>query len=255
MKQASSPRFRTSIASSNEDLRSAQRLRYDVFVSELGGKGSLVDHVQKLERDRFDPFVDHLLLHDDSIGAVVGVYRLMRPEMALAAGQYYSQDEYELAPLLKSERKLLELGRSCLRPEYRGGTAMFHLWNALAQYVFNHEIELMFGVASFRGTDTNDLAAPLSLLHHRHLAPEGLRVRARGRTVQPMDLIPETELDRRTAMLQIPALIKAYLRLGGVVGEGAFVDHEFNTTDICLIMDTAKLNVRQSRIYSGGSKR
>ena len=255
MKQAPSPRFRTSIASSNEDLRSAQRLRYDVFVSELGGKGNLVDHVQKLERDRFDPFVDHLLLHDDSIGAVVGVYRLMRPEMAVAAGQYYSQDEYELAPLLNSKRKLLELGRSCLRPEYRGGTAMFHLWNALAQYVFNHEIELMFGVASFRGTDTTDLAAPLSLLHHRHLAPEGFRVRARGRTVQPMDLIPEAELDRRKAMLQIPSLIKAYLRLGGVVGEGAFVDHEFNTTDVCLIMDTAKLNARQSRIYSGESKR
>jgi len=132
---------------------------------------------------------------------------------------------------------------------------MFHLWNALAQYVFKHEIELMFGVASFRGTDTTDLASPLSLLHHRHLAPEGLRVRARGRTVQPMDLIPEAELDRRKAMLQIPALIKAYLRLGGVVGEGAFVDHEFNTTDVCLIMDTANLNKRQSRIYSGESKR
>ena len=113
----------------------------------------------------------------------------------------------------------------------------------------------MFGVASFHGTNVAQLAAPLSLLHHRHLAPETLRVRAIGETVQSMKLIPEPELDRRAAMIQVPALIKAYLRLGGVVGEGAFVDHEFNTTDVFLILSTANMNKRQSQIYSGGANR
>lgn len=255
MKIEKPPKFRISLAANVDDIRMAQRLRYDVFVSELGSDGSLIDHDLQLEQDRFDPFVDHMLLHDDAAGDVVGVYRLMRPDMALAAGQYYSQDEYDLSPLLRSGGKLLELGRSCLRPEYRGGTAMFYLWNALAQYVFDHQIELMFGVASFHGTNVAELAAPLSLLHHRHLAPETLRVRAIGETVQSMNLIPEAELDRRAAMIQVPALIKAYLRLGGVVGEGAFVDHEFNTTDVCLILGTANMNKRQSRIYSGGTNR
>jgi putative hemolysin len=143
----------------------------------------------------------------------------------------------------------MELGRSCVHPDYRGGTAMFHLWTALADYVAAHGIEILFGVASFHGTDPQALAAPLSLLHHRHLAPPELRVRARA--FQPMDLMPEAAIDRRRAMLEVPALIKAYLRLGGVVGEGAFVDHAFNTTDVCLVMDTARLNARQAALYRG----
>ncbi len=121
-----SPQFRISIAQTDDDLQAAQRLRYDVFVRELGGGGPLVDHGAGLDTDRFDPFVDHMLLHDDAIGEVVGVYRLMRQEMAQDAGQYYSQDEYDLTPLIQSDRTLLELGRACVRREFRGGIAMFH---------------------------------------------------------------------------------------------------------------------------------
>ena len=93
---------------------------------------------------------------------------------------------------------------------------------------------------------------PLSLLHHRHLAPEALRVRSKH--FQSMDLLPEEQIDRRAAMRDVPALIKGYLRLGGVVGEGAFVDHEFNTTDICLVMDTARLNEKAAGIYTRGRR-
>lgn len=240
--------FLVELARDEAALRAAQRLRYDVFVEELGGDGALVDHDARLERDRFDPFFDHLLVRDLSKGgAVVGVYRLMRAEQARAAGQFYSEDEYDLSPLRASGRKLLELGRSCLHPDYRGGAAMFHLWQGLADYVLQHEIEILFGTASFHGTDPDALAEPLSLLHHRHLAPENLRVRSK--VFQSMDLIPEDQIDRRAAMLAVPALIKAYLRLGGTVGEGAFVDQAFNTTDICLVMDTAQMNARQRGLY------
>lgn len=128
---------------------------------------------------------------------------------------------------------------------------MHHLWSALAQYVLQHKIEVLFGVASFHGTDINALAQPLSLLHHRHLAPKELRTRAVEKSFQRMDLVSEADLDRRAAVVQIPSLIKAYLRLGGCVGEGAFVDHDFNTVDVCLIMDTAQLNERQAQIYGG----
>lgn len=250
MIQNTPPQFRISIAETDDALKAAQRLRYDVFVRELGGSGSMVDHKRELEIDCFDPYVDHMLLHNDSIDAVVGVYRLMRPEMAQRAGQYYSQDEFNLTPLIRSGRRLLELGRSCVHRDYRGGTAMFHLFNGLAQYVSDHKIDVMFGVASFHGTDLAKLEEPLSLLHHRHLAPKALRVKALVNGMQSMDIIPKSDLDRRKAMVQIPALIKAYLRLGGVVGEGAFVDHIFNTTDVCLIMDTADINTRHSRIYT-----
>lgn len=245
-----SPQFQVTLARTDDDLRAAQALRYAVFVRELGGSGEMVDHQAGLERDRFDPYCDHLLLRDLKRAEVVGVYRVLRSDQAAQAGQFYSADEYDLSALVQSGRKLLELGRSCLHPEYRGGMAMFHLWSALAEYVAAHDIEVLFGVASFHGTDVGPLSDALSMLHHNHLAPEELRPVAK--TYQAMDLIPKEAVDRRKAMLDTPALIKAYLRLGGVVGDGAYVDHAFNTTDVCLVLDTAKMNERQRRIYEGG---
>lgn len=247
------PQFEVKLATDEVDLLAAQRLRYRVFVEELGGGGELVDHDRRLEMDRFDPFYDHMVLIDHSRDArafdhVVGVYRLMQQSGAEKSGGFYCANEYDLAPLLNTGRRVLELGRSCLLPDYRGGAAMYHLWNGLAGYISDHEIELLFGVASFHGTDIAALAEPLSLLHHRHLADKELRVKSKA--FQPMNLIAESELNRREAMLKVPALIKAYLRLGGVVGEGAFVDHAFKTTDVCLIMDTAKMNAKQRKIYA-----
>lgn len=248
--------FSVRLAQTEAELRAAQRLRYEVFVAELGGDGPLVDHGERLERDRFDPYFDHLILTDAARGdAVVGVYRLLRDDQAGRIGQFYSEDEYDLEPLKRSGRRIMELGRSCLAPAYRGGAAMYHLWNGIARYVIENEIEILFGVASFHGTDLNALAQPLSLLHHRHLAPEPLRVRAQPEHYQSMNLLPEHRIDRRAAMLQVPALIKAYLRLGGFVGDGAYVDHAFNTTDICLVMDTERLSETQKNIYSKGVAR
>ncbi|NIZ62748.1 ornithine-acyl-ACP acyltransferase [Sedimentitalea sp. CY04] len=244
------PDFSVKIADSPEDLRAAQSLRYQVFIQELGGSGELVDHDAKLERDEFDAFVDHLLVRENSTGTLAGVYRLLREDQAVQAGQFYSEDEYDLTSLRRSGRKLLELGRSCLHPDFRGGTALFHLWSGLAEYVAQHRIEILFGVASFHGTDLSVLANPLSMLQQNHLAPSNLRVRAKS--YQPMDLVPPEKLDRRQAMIDMPALIKAYLRLGGCVGDGAFIDHKFNTTDVFLILDTEKMTARQKRLYSGG---
>ena len=253
------PRLFTKLAQTGDDVRAAQRLRYEVFVRELGSDGEGVDHDLQLETDRFDPYFDHLLLIDRDApsnvsSGVVGVYRLLRQDQADKIGQFYSEDEYDLTRLKASGRKLLELGRSCLLPDYRGGAGMYLMWNALAEYVEQHKVEVLFGVASFHGTDLEALAEPLSLLHHRHLAPEDLRVRTVETYFQPMNLVNKEELNAKSAMLAVPALIKAYLRLGGYVGDGAFVDHVFNTTDVCLILDTARMNARHKSIYEKGGR-
>ncbi|SLN41134.1 hypothetical protein AQS8620_01573 [Aquimixticola soesokkakensis] len=253
------PQFETRFARDAADLEAAQHLRYRVFVEELGADGVLVDHVAQLERDDFDPYFEHLLLIDRTrSGAVreqiVGVYRVLSDERAKVAGRFYSEDEFDLTALKTSGRRLLELGRSCLLPDYRGGMAMFHLWNALAAYVVEENIDVLFGAASFFGTDVQALAEPLSLLHHRHLAPAELRVRTQPGHFHSMNLMPEAQIDRRRAMLNVPSLIKAYLRLGGCVGEGAFVDEAFKTIDVCLVMDTQKLSERQRNIYMRGTE-
>jgi L-ornithine Nalpha-acyltransferase len=237
------------LATTPEDLTAAQALRYRVFVQELGGDGPLVDHEAGLERDAFDPYFDHLVLVDRridpaSLGHVIGAYRILPCDRRAAAGRFYSETEFDLSPLLASGRKLLELGRSCVHADHRGGTAMFHLWNGLAEYVLDRGIEVLFGAASFHGTEIAPLAQPLSWLNHHHLAPLAMRVRALPPGRQEMDLIPADQLDRRAAMAATPALIKAYLRLGGFVGDGAWIDRAFNTTDVCLVMDTGQMSAR-----------
>ncbi|NKX46017.1 GNAT family N-acetyltransferase [Roseicyclus persicicus] len=248
--------FELCLAGSEADLHAAQRLRYEVFVAELGGDGPMVDHDARLEADRFDAHFDHLLLRDlrrPEGDRVVGVYRVMTEAGAAAAGQFYSEDEYDLSPLRASGRRLLELGRSCVHRDYRGGTAMMHLWAGLADYIAARGIEVMFGVASFHGLDPAPLAGPLSLLHHRHLAPAELRPVARADGFQRMDLVAEAALDRPAAIRGIPALIKAYLRLGGFVGQGAYVDRAFNCIDVCLVMDVARIPDRARALYQRGA--
>lgn len=249
--------FAVRLAKDDRDLLGAQRLRYDVFVTELGGDGAMVDHHARLERDAHDAHYDHMILvdrarDDGGIDHVAGVYRLLPGDRAAKAGGFYCAGEYDLTMLTGSGRRLLELGRSCLRRDYRGGPAMYHLWSALAAYTLAHEIEILFGVASFHGTDPQALAPALSLLHQRHLAPPDLRVRALEPHRQPLDLLAEGSYDRAAAARSVPALIKAYLRLGGFVGDGAFVDRDFNTTDVCLVLDVARMNARQRAIYTRG---
>ena len=254
---ALSPDFELKLADSDSELRAAQKLRYRVFVDELGADGIQVDHALRLERDRFDPHLDHLLLLDRNLDAdnqVVGVYRLLRGDVAERIGQFYSEDEYDLGVLRRSGRRLLELGRSCVHADYRGGTAMYELWTGLADYVIRHNIEVLFGVASFHGTNASLLAEPLSYLHHQYLAPPDLRVTVHAVHAQSMDLIPPEDINRRAAVLATPELIKAYLRLGGFVGQGAWIDHAFNTTDICLVMDTERMNSIQRAIYTRGRR-
>ena len=252
------PQFEVGFAGSDVEVRAAQRLRYQVFVKEMGASGPLVDHDLQLERDRFDPHAQHLLLRDKARAdgdQVVGVYRVMTEDMAADAGQFCCEDEYDLAALRNSSVRLLELGRSCLHRDYRGGPGMLHLWAALSDYVAEHASDILFGVASFHGTDVTTNKQSLSLLHHRYLAPEELRVKAKGPNAQPTDILAEEQIDRVVAVREMPALIKGYLRLGGTVGEGVFVDHAFNTTDICMILQKDAIGALHKAIYTKGGAR
>ena len=244
------------LAVSDEDRRAAERLRYEVFVEELGGDGAMVDHGHRLERDAIDPACEHLILIDkrrdaSSLSHVIGVYRLLTDEKATAHGRFYSEAEYDLSLLKSSGKRLLELGRSCVHADYRSGLALRQLWAGLAAYVLEREIDILFGVASLHGTDINAHAQSLSMLHQAHLAPPDLRVRALEAAYQPMDLIPADQIDRVAAMRSVPSLIKSYLRLGGFVGDGAFIDHAFNTTDVCLVMDTGRMTDAARARYQG----
>ena len=242
------------LAKGENDLTAAKRLRYKVFVEEFGAGGDGVDHENRTESDRFDEWVDHLILVDQRRDAqdrnhVVGAYRLLRSEVAQRECGYYSSEEYDLSALIESGRSLVELGRSCVHRDYRGGIGIYQLWRGLACYVLDNEIEVMFGVASFHGTDVNELGPALTLLHRNYLAPPDMRVRSWPEHYVTMDRVADGDLNHVQAMASVPSLIKAYLRLGGFVGDGAYVDHMFNTVDVCLVMDTARMSERHRDDY------
>ncbi len=248
--------FSIKLAETSAELRAAQRLRYRVFVAELGGGTDAVSACLGVERDAYDAHFDHLILCDNDLPVddnVIGVYRLLRSDMAANGAGFYSAGEFRLDKIAGSGRKSLELGRTCVDARYRNGVAMHLLWQGLAEYVADHKIEILFGAASFHGTDPAAISHALSFLHHSYLASDGLRVSAYGDNAVPMDILTDKETDKRTALLQIPPLIKSYLRLGGMVSDGAYVDHAFNTIDVCLVMDTLRMSQKYKDFYTRSS--
>ncbi len=255
-------RFTVRLAECEDDVAAAQRLRYRIFIEEMGATPSPENAAKRRECDRFDPYFEHLLLVDNESDdpeierGVVGVYRLLRGARAKQGIGFYGADEYDLTLLENYPRETLELGRSCVDAGRRGGAGMHLLWAGLGKYVGEHDIAILFGVASFHGADPAPLAQALSYLHHNHLAPPDLRVTAIAKSRARMDILPPEKIDKAEAMRQIPALIKAYIRTGGFVGEGAYIDRDFNPVDVCLLMDTSRMVQRYRKFYTrqrGGS--
>lgn len=238
------------MACSEDDIRQAQALRYHVFYEELDAQPSSAMAATGRDFDAVDAHADHLLVLDGE--QVVGTYRLLRRTAARDLGQFYSADEYDLAPLLHSDFSMLELGRSCVHSRYRTSNTLNLLWRGIASYSFQYNIDLFFGCASFHGTDTEALALPFSYLYHHHLAPEDLRPRALPQRFVPMDTIPKARIDAPAVHKALPPLIKGYLRLGGWVGDGAVIDHQFHTTDIIIIVKTDRVTSRYYRRYREG---
>lgn len=241
------------LATNASEIDAVQALRYRVFYGEMGASPSHEAARTGRDRDDLDAVADHLLVIDDALpdGAerVVGTYRLIRREAAARAGHFYTEGEYDISRLLAFPGRLLELGRSCVDAAHRNKVALQLLWRGIAAYVFEHQIDLMFGCASLSGTDPDAIADELTYLHYHHLAPPGLRPRALpGRYVE-MRRLPQDSVDLRSASSRLPPLVKGYLRLGGFVGEGAVIDKDFNTTDVAMVVKTDLVTDKYYRHY------
>lgn len=228
------------LAGSPEEIAAAQALRYQIFYEEMGAQPTLAMRAHRRDFDDYDHVCDHLLVIDhgaDGRPRVVGTYRMLRQEVAERNSGFYSASEYDLAPLLRASRaggQLLELGRSCVAPEYRTTATISLLWRGIAAYLSAHGISHLFGCASLHGTNPDHHAAELSYLHHHHLAPPELRARALEHVA--LDRLAAGSYDVKAAQRALPPLVKGYLRVGAVIGDGAFVDRQFNTVDVFVLM-------------------
>tara|TARA_B100000029_G_C17541030_1_gene946740 strand:- start:566 stop:1399 length:834 start_codon:yes stop_codon:yes gene_type:complete len=240
------------LAENSAEIEEAQRLRYEVFYEEYGAVANDIMRNSRMDMDEYDEFADHLVVVDNSHGdkeRIVGTYRLLQREGASKVGQFYSESEYDIAPLLNSDKSLLELGRSCVLPDFRTRPVLQLLWQGIADYISDFDIDLMFGCASLHSTDIKSISKPLSYLHHYHLSPETIRPRAlKGRYIN-MDIIPQDDINARRVFAELPPLIKGYLRVGASIGDGAVIDEQFNTTDVCIVVQTHLVTDRYRKHY------
>jgi len=248
------------LASSEEEIRAAQALRYHVFYEEMSAEADAETLASKLDADRFDTFCDHLLVIDHNLipegledtpplDAVVGCYRLLRQDVAEANGGFYTASEFDIEPLLERagpDVRFLELGRSCVLEPYRNKPTVELLWHGIMHYVAHYNMDVMLGCASFETTDPTALDMPLSYLYHEHKTPEEWYVRARDEQFVEMNRMAKEDVELRPALRAMPPMIKGYIRAGCFIGDGAVVDKQFGTTDVLILFPVSEINDRYS---------
>ena len=253
------------LATTPREVHRAQRLRFDVFYKEMSARPGMLHRLLRRDFDRYDPLCDHLLVLDHEAPvdprtgepAIVGTYRLLHQSVAEAHGGFYTTGEYRIDTLVTARPELtfLELGRSCVLKPYRTKRTVELLWHGIWSYVVHRRIDVLFGCASLEGTDPQELALPLSYLHHHARAEPAWRVEALPDLHVPMDLLPKDALDMKKALKALPPLIKGYLRLGGLIGDGAVVDHQFGTTDVLVVLPVEKISQRYISYYGADAER
>jgi putative hemolysin len=251
---ATSGPFEARLTRRKKDVRKAQRLRYQVFYENGGATPDRTARLIRRDICPLDRFCDHLIVFDRSARGrrdepkpkAVGVYRLLRQEIAERGPGFYSAGEFEIAPLLARhpDKRFLEIGRSCVLADYRAKRVIELLWRGLHAYIKAHRVDVLFGCASLAGSDPRAHAPQLAFLHHFAGARREWRARALADRFVPMDALDKAAVAPRAAMSGLPPLIKGYLRLGAQIGEGAVIDEAFGTTDVLIVMPVAELDSR-----------
>jgi L-ornithine Nalpha-acyltransferase len=249
---AESGTFELRLATTAKEVRQAQKLRYQVFFDE--GSASPDPAARVLRRDfcRFDSVCDHLIVVDRKArrhsrsDSVVGVYRLLRQEVAARAFGFASAAEFEVAPLIERhlEMRFLELGRACVAPTYRGGRVLGLLWHGVWIYARHHRIDALIGCASLHGIDVAGHAAVIRALCGVDGDPSW-QVAPRPERACPVAVVESDPVpDLGSVWRSLPPLIKGYKRLGAIFSLVPVVDYVFGTTDLFVALPLRNVNER-----------
>ncbi|MGB3500433.1 MAG: GNAT family N-acetyltransferase [Mesorhizobium sp.] len=248
------------LARNPAEIAAAQKVRFKVFVEELGAR--LGKDADGHDIDAYDAYCDHLLVLDTSkqgsvADRIVGTYRLLRQDVARAHQGFYSAGEFQIDALVARhpERRFLELGRSCVLPEYRTKRTVELLWQGIWAYARRHSIDVMVGCASFPGIAPAAHALALSFLAHHSAAQGDWHIDAKRPMGYAMDLVPVEAVDMREALAEMPPLIKGYLRLGAKFGHECVVDVEFGTTDVFVVLPVESIADRYLNYYGADATR
>ena len=237
----SKPRLSVALARNESEIREAQRLRYRVFAEEMGARLTIKE--AGLDQDHFDAYCDHLLVRDNASGEVVGTYRILPPHQARRIGGYYSEQEFDFTRLTHLRDSMVEIGRSCVHADYRGGAVITLLWSGLADYLRVRDYDYLMGCASISMADGGHAAASMFARLGEHMSP--LEYRVFPRCPLPLEAL------RNDLPAELPPLIKGYLRAGAYIcGEPAW-DPDFNTADLPILMPVTRIDDRYAKHFMG----
>ncbi len=250
------------LARNGAEVEAAQRLRFTVFGEEMQAPLSPKARQTGVDFDRFDDFCDHLIVLDsaiegDSEDQIVATYRLLLQDRAGRTGGFYSSAEFDVASMIDRHptKKFMELGRSCVLASYRNKRTVELLWQGNWSCAVAHGVDVMFGCASFGGVVVEKHALALSFLHHHALAKGDWSVSALSQHFRSMDLMPIEAIHTRQALMAMPPLLKGYLRLGAIIGDGAVVDPDFATTDVLVVLPVSHISERYLAHYGADAQR
>lgn len=234
----------SSIARTSAEVQEAQRIRFKVFAEEMGAN---IPHPELgLDVDRFDEYCDHLLVRNSSDDKVVGTYRMLPPEQAVTAGGYYSETEFDMSRLANLRSSMVEVGRSCVHPDFRDGATITQLWSGLAEYIMKNGHEYLIGCASISMGDGGHYAASVyDKVRQLHAAPSEY-------TVFPHCPLPLHALNRNLDVT-IPPLIKGYLRLGAYIAGQPAWDPDFNCADLFILLPVSRMNPKYAKHFMRGA--
>ena len=250
--------FEVRLTRTKEERRQVRALRYAVFVEEEGASATEEQKNLREEYDSYDRFAEYLgVFHN---GKIVGTYRIINRDAAEKMGGFYTETEFDISKIKKSGANIAEMSRACVAPEYRENALVMRLlWAGLGEYIMRHKIGIVFGVASWVGTNPAASAQAISYLYYNHLSP--LRLRATVDTtklvdgVNPkltrMNILPEVFVDPNMARREMTPLVKGYLRINATFGRGVFIDKPFNSYDVFVMLRTKDMDALYRKHFFG----
>ena len=224
--------YRVRLATTEQEIKAAQRLRFQVFNLEMG-EGLVASYEDGLDSDQFDEICDHLIVEQIETGAIVGTYRVQMGNRALAGAGFYSAQEFDFTPLLEHAAEIVELGRACVDKQHRNLVVLGLLWKGIADYAKAHGGRYLVGCSSLTSENPAEGIALYESLREKYAAPEGWQVR-------PM---PGFECEIRDPGMKIPEkvrapkLMSAYFSIGAKICGPPAIDAEFKTIDFLIVVD------------------
>ena len=245
-------KFQIKIAETKFEIQRAQSLRYSIFYKEKKAKPNFSQKLFRRDFDMHDRIADHLIVIDKKKPSnnIVGTYRLLGGRSAKLYNGFYSEQEFDISNIKKffSNKSILELGRSCVHTDYRSGLILKFLWQGVAKFIKVNEIKVLIGCASFPGINVEEISDELDFLKRKHSLPDEMVIESIQTNLNSSFKFGYNYCEKNV-FNNLPPLIKGYLRVGGMVSKGHFIDYQFNTIDICMVILTEKIKEKYKKKF------